>query len=226
MIYVYYNAIVWFTAFILQILATFGIAVEINILVWQYGVLMGGSAIAWISWIFYVIAYDRDYSLISDATYSSAALFSTNEISSNIQKLILDEVKKWADITGGQDAWLLGMNSKLPVEVQIEKVQDVVDQIKEMEKKMRVDTGKTEEDSEEEEDVTDEKENDVDAEEADNEEEETETKDTSEDAEDPAVTKEGTSDDVEENDAKDEDAEDNDATGDAVDEVDDDDFFF
>ena len=52
----------WTTALITQSLAYFGIAIEINLLVWNVGVVWLGSAITLTSVLFYAIAYEEAYS--------------------------------------------------------------------------------------------------------------------------------------------------------------------
>ena len=54
---------VWTTALITQILAYFGLAIQINLLVWNFGVVWLGSSITLTSFLLYFIAYEDAYSL-------------------------------------------------------------------------------------------------------------------------------------------------------------------
>ncbi len=56
------NLTLYLVGFILQILAQFGdIAVELNVMWWQLGVIGFGSLITWVVGIFYSIGYDREW---------------------------------------------------------------------------------------------------------------------------------------------------------------------
>ncbi len=61
-------------AFITQTLAIFGIGVQLNILVWTWGVVIMGSASSIIAVLCYFMAYENAYALLNDAKYGKYAL--------------------------------------------------------------------------------------------------------------------------------------------------------
>ncbi len=201
------NLVLYLVGFILQILAQFaGTAVELNVMWWQLGIIGFGSFITWVAAVMYWIAYDRewDYQTNTDLAVAAKARATAPNISSNLAKMVVTQVKTVYDIQSDMEAWKLSMFAKTSMENQIEKVQGVIDSIKEMEKKM----------SEESYDVIEEKYDDEDAEE-----------------EDAAKTEEGEAgeeadgaEDAEEDDETKEDGDDETAPTEDVEESDEDDF--
>jgi len=54
---------IWTTALITQSLAYFGIAIQLNLIVWNLGVMWLGSAVSLTAFLFFFIAYENAYSL-------------------------------------------------------------------------------------------------------------------------------------------------------------------
>jgi hypothetical protein len=62
---------IWAAAFVTEILATFGIAPEVNVMVWAFGVGLGGLVISLTYNILMFLAIQTAYGISSDSTKSS-----------------------------------------------------------------------------------------------------------------------------------------------------------
>ena len=59
---------VWSTAFVTQILAMFGVAIELNITVWMWGISALIPALRAVTMIFKFIAFEQTFSYLSDSS--------------------------------------------------------------------------------------------------------------------------------------------------------------
>ena len=75
---------VWGLAAITQLLSTFGMAADINLLVWMYVVFFLGMFAAAATGAFYALAYDTAYTKINDTSSSAAVITAASAVFSAV----------------------------------------------------------------------------------------------------------------------------------------------
>ena len=75
---------VWGLAALTQLLATFGVAADLNLLVWMYVVFFLGMFAAAATGTFYSLAYDTAYTKINDTSSSAAVITAASAVFSAV----------------------------------------------------------------------------------------------------------------------------------------------